>query len=279
MDNNLAKIAAERVAKARAELILSRTFYGVLVGQVVPVASDQFPTMATNGKQHFYNPAFIAELTQDELLAVQAHESEHDARRHHTRRGGRDPVRWNKATDYGINIDLVDAGFKLPKDVLLDPRFRGMSAEDIYRTLEIEETMEQPEPEDEPEADEDEGEDEGDTSDADPTKARATSPKLPTRKATRARAKTAKATSRTATKARAATPRPTMATSPAQAQALATRKAKRRAKARTAATVNPATTASRAPANRPAIPAVWAKCSTRPKTLLTLPTKMPSGNE
>jgi hypothetical protein len=40
-------LATERVAKARAELILDQTFYGVLVSQVEPTPSRQFPTMAT----------------------------------------------------------------------------------------------------------------------------------------------------------------------------------------------------------------------------------------
>ena len=135
MDDNLAKIAAERIAKARAELILSRHVLWRARRSSHPDRRISIPTMATNGKQHFCNPAFIATLSQENLLAVQAHESEHDARRHHTRRGGRDPVKWNEATDYGINIDLVDAGFKLPEGALIDPKYRGMSAEDIYRSL------------------------------------------------------------------------------------------------------------------------------------------------
>jgi predicted metal-dependent peptidase len=136
--------AAERVSKARQELILERTFYGVLVSQVEALPSRDFPTMATNGKQHFFNPDFIAGLSQLELLAVQAHETEHDARRHHTRRGHRDPQEWNIACDYAINPDLIKAGFKLPEDALLDWRFEGMSAEDIFRTRELERQQEQP---------------------------------------------------------------------------------------------------------------------------------------
>ena len=58
---------------------------------------------------------------------------------HHTRRGGRNPRRWNMACDYAINPMLVDAGLTLPKDVLPDNRFRGMSAERIYNLLEEEE--------------------------------------------------------------------------------------------------------------------------------------------
>jgi hypothetical protein len=43
------------------------------------------------------------------------------------------------ACDYAINPMLLDAGLTLPKDVLLDNRFRGMSAERIYNLLEEEE--------------------------------------------------------------------------------------------------------------------------------------------
>jgi predicted metal-dependent peptidase len=129
--------STRRVMKARAELILSRTFYGVLVSQVSPVPSRKFPTMATNGKTHYFNPEFVAELTNNELLAVQAHETEHDARRHHARRGNRDRKEWNIATDLAINGDLIVQGFKLPEGALFDPQYAGMSAEDIYRTREI----------------------------------------------------------------------------------------------------------------------------------------------
>lgn len=146
------KVALERVMKARSELILTRTFYGVLVGQVRPEPSYKFPTMATNGKVHYFNPNFVMGLKknwrgqmvspQALILGVQAHESEHDARRHHTRRGSRDPKKWNIATDYSINLDLIDQGFELPWGALVDPKYRGMSAEDIYRSREIDEALE-----------------------------------------------------------------------------------------------------------------------------------------
>jgi len=163
MHTDKSKVALDRVMKARAELIFTRTFYGVLVGQVAPQMSDKFPTAATNGRVHFFNPDFINSLPQDEVLGTQAHESEHDARRHGTRRGGRDPKKWNQACDWAINIDLVDQGFKLPKGALIDPRFRGFSAEEIYRIRELEEAeeqkrKEQEQAEDESEPDEGEGE-------------------------------------------------------------------------------------------------------------------------
>ena len=40
------------------------------------------------------------------------------------------------ACDYAINPLLLDAGLVLPKDVLIDHRFRGMSAERIYNLIE-----------------------------------------------------------------------------------------------------------------------------------------------
>src|SRR6266702_5223245 len=40
------------------------------------------------------------------------------------------------ACDYAINPLLLDAGLTLPKDVLIDHRFRGMSAERIYNLIE-----------------------------------------------------------------------------------------------------------------------------------------------
>ena len=153
------KLATERVRKARAELIMSHVFYSVLVSNVEPVLSRKFPTMATDGKRHYYNPDYIATLSQKHLLAVQAHESEHDARRHHSRRNGRDPAEWNRCTDYAINIDLVDAGFELPPDALIDPKYRGMSAEDIYRTRELDRQKQQLQQQQDDDEQDDESED------------------------------------------------------------------------------------------------------------------------
>jgi predicted metal-dependent peptidase len=155
--------AVERVGLARQELILERTFYGVLVSQVVPVPSRQVPTMATDGKRHFFNPEFVATLSHDELLGVQAHEKEHDARRHHTRRDGRDPKEWNVCTDFAINIDLIDAGFVLPKGALVDPKYRGMSAEDIFRCRELDRQKQQPQPQ--PQKNDDDAQGDGEAGD------------------------------------------------------------------------------------------------------------------
>jgi len=62
----------------------------------------------------------------------------HPGLHHHVRRSGRHPRRWNEACDYAINPLLLDAGLSLPDGVLVDNRFRDMSAEQIYNQLEAE---------------------------------------------------------------------------------------------------------------------------------------------
>ncbi|MHC1745343.1 MAG: hypothetical protein AB9873_20260 [Syntrophobacteraceae bacterium] len=54
---------------------------------------------------------------------------------HQARRGERDPRRWNVAGDLAINPILEESGFRLPAGRLLDPAFKGMSAEAIYSRL------------------------------------------------------------------------------------------------------------------------------------------------
>jgi predicted metal-dependent peptidase len=152
------QLCAERVLKARTEITMRQRFYGAAIANVTPVVSREVPTAATDSKTHFWNPDYVATLDQEELLFVQAHETGHDVRHHSTRRGSRDPDRWNRAGDYNINGDLIAEGIgRPPKGVLVDKAYFGMATEDIYRVLEGLETKqpEQPdEPEDEPEQDE-----------------------------------------------------------------------------------------------------------------------------
>jgi len=169
-----AQATLDRIEKARGRLILEKKYkyYGVLVSNVEALISGAVETAATNGKQHFWNEKFVAGLTPNQLLGVQVHETEHDARHHGTRRGGRDPEEWNICCDYAINIDLIDEGFELPEGALVDPKYRGWSAEDIFRARELDRKKpEQPKPE-QPEQPDEPGEnadtDPGDEADDEP---------------------------------------------------------------------------------------------------------------
>lgn len=128
-----------RIQKARTTLLLDHPFFGTLLFRLGGKASRSVATMATDGVSVFYNPEFVDTLNAAELAGVLAHEVMHPALQHHTRRGDRNPARWNMACDYAINPLLLDAGLTLPKDVLIDNRFRGMSAERIYNLIEEDE--------------------------------------------------------------------------------------------------------------------------------------------
>jgi len=105
------------------------------------------PSMATDGVKLKYDPQFVESLSQFELIGVLAHETLHCANLHPWRIGNREQWRWNAAADFSINPiiqDCIDTNLrspqqvvtmKLPQGVLLDDRFRNMSAEQIYELL------------------------------------------------------------------------------------------------------------------------------------------------
>ncbi len=130
--------------KARTTLLLDHPFFGALLFRLKGRESRRIKTMATDGVSLFYNPCFVETLNSATLVGVLAHEVLHPALHHHVRRSDRDPRRWNEACDYAINLLLFDDGFSLPDGVLVDERFRGMSAEQIYN---LRETAQQEPPE------------------------------------------------------------------------------------------------------------------------------------
>ena len=124
-----------RLQKARTTLLLDHPFFGSLLFRLKGRESRSIKTMATDGVSLFYNPGFVDTLNAATLCGVLAHEVLHPGLQHHVRRSGRDPMRWNEACDYAINPILLDAGLHLPEGVLVDDRFREMSAEQIYNQL------------------------------------------------------------------------------------------------------------------------------------------------
>jgi predicted metal-dependent peptidase len=129
---------SRRIQKARTALVLDHPFFGSLLFRLKDCECRSIQTMATDGVSLYYNPDFVETLNAATLAGTLAHEVMHPALHHHARRSGRDPKRWNMACDYAINPLLIDAGLNLPEGVLLDNRFRGMSAEQIYNLLDSE---------------------------------------------------------------------------------------------------------------------------------------------
>lgn len=121
-----------RMVKARASLIQNQPFFGTLALYLQLVEDEGVETMGVDGTHLFYAPSFLDTLSPKETLGVIAHEVLHCAYEHHVRRQERNPVGWNEATDFCINRDLLKAGFTLPKGALVDARYDGMGAEEVY---------------------------------------------------------------------------------------------------------------------------------------------------
>jgi predicted metal-dependent peptidase len=165
--------AATRIQKARTTLLLDHPFFGSLLFRLKGRENRSIATMATDGVSLYYNPEFVDTLNSATLAGVLAHEVMHPALQHHLRRSKRDPRRWNEACDFAINPLLLDAGLSLPDGILVDHRFRGMSAEQIYNLREAEA---QPQPGGQKSASDGAGTESGETSEKQGSTNEATAP-------------------------------------------------------------------------------------------------------
>ncbi|RPI44726.1 MAG: hypothetical protein EHM59_12095, partial [Betaproteobacteria bacterium] len=124
-----------KLEAARTRLILDQPFIGALLLQLPPQASADCATASTDGVRLYFNPRFIESLEMNQLQFLLAHQALHCALGHFWRRGHRSRKRWDVACDHAVNLMLVDDGMKPPPGALLDRRFRGLSAEEIYPLL------------------------------------------------------------------------------------------------------------------------------------------------
>lgn len=125
----------ELISKVKISFILEQPFFATLAMNMEYLIDYTTKTACTNGTYIKFNPLFLAMSSFAENKGLVAHELLHVAFLHHLRRQGRNPDKWKEAADYAINLMLVDFGFKLPKYGLLDRKYEGMSAEQIYRLL------------------------------------------------------------------------------------------------------------------------------------------------
>lgn len=140
--------AQQRLERAHFSLVRDDGFMymaGVIVYGKAKVV-DRDITASTNGRDVRYGHQFLLSLTDPELRALVLHENFHKAFRHlHTWKHLYDinPKLANCACDYVINTyikerEMQDGFVVLPKGGLYDPRFTGMSAGEVFRTLQDE---------------------------------------------------------------------------------------------------------------------------------------------
>lgn len=126
-----------KLARARTKLIMDKPFLGALVLRLpMQAAEPQWcPTTATDARRFYYNPDYIDALSVDQVQFVLAHEALHCALSHFARRQHRNKFRWDLACDYAINPLLLKDGLIPPPGVWVDESYEGMTAEEIYPTI------------------------------------------------------------------------------------------------------------------------------------------------
>lgn len=129
------KLARERIIRERVQLLMHYPFFGYLALSLELKEAPEVGTMATDGEQLFYNPAFVDRLDPKVLKTIVAHETLHCALGHLWRKEAREHGKWNHATDYAANLILKKGGFAIPANCLCNDKFNGMEAEIIYAKL------------------------------------------------------------------------------------------------------------------------------------------------
>lgn len=131
-----------RLRSARAQLVLQHPFLGALLLKLVLCPDGRCRSISTDGAEIRYRPAFLAELPLADIQFHLIHQVLHCALGHPWRRGHRLTAVWDMACDYAVNQLLLDEGFKKAPGALVDERYRGLSAEEIYPLLELGESRE-----------------------------------------------------------------------------------------------------------------------------------------
>ena len=142
----------DRLTKAVVR-ILGEPKYVAMAGVIMigsKTIGEEVPTAYTNGKDEVYGRKFVAVLNDAELRGLILHENYHKLYRHLTTWKNLwdiDPELANMACDYVINIKIVDENppemkdgkmvrfAVLPEGGLIDERFRGMSAAEVFNIL------------------------------------------------------------------------------------------------------------------------------------------------
>lgn len=131
----------DKLIRARVQMLMVAPFFGNLATRLNFIdATAWCPTLATDGKNFYYNRNFVDWLDGDENIFGVGHEVLHCVYDHldPERRGDRDPRLWNIANDYVVNADLVDAkiGKQITKiPICFDWKYRGMVSEEVYDDL------------------------------------------------------------------------------------------------------------------------------------------------
>ena len=132
MVNRAHRESAERVSRCVTALLREQPFFGSLALRLPIRADAGRETLASDGREIRYAPDWVAETDAHVIETAIARVVLACALKHHTRRGERDPERWQRASQLVTHGLLRDAGFTLPPDA---EAWDGISVEQAYDRL------------------------------------------------------------------------------------------------------------------------------------------------
>ena len=116
MDASVHAESAARVSRCVTELLRKQPFFGSLALRMPLKPDPSRKTLAGDGREIRFNPRWAADTAAAGIETAIARVVLACALKHHTRRGGRDPGRWQHASQLVTHALLREAGFSLPAD-------------------------------------------------------------------------------------------------------------------------------------------------------------------
>ena len=124
--------SAQRTSDCVTELLRKQPFFGSLALRLPLRADPSRETLASDGHEIRYSPRWVAATDAHVIETAMARVVMACALKHHTRRGERDPERWQLASQLVTHALIRDAGFTLPPDA---EAWDGVSVEEAYDRL------------------------------------------------------------------------------------------------------------------------------------------------
>lgn len=129
----------KQLSKTKVKLYFEAgsAFLGTIMSRLKFKWDWSIETAQVDGVTLSWNPAFYLWLDAKNRVTVLAHELWHVGFQHMLRLMGRDFELWNQACDYVINALLRKHGYDFSQLgwTLYDPKFTGMSTEEVYELL------------------------------------------------------------------------------------------------------------------------------------------------
>jgi predicted metal-dependent peptidase len=127
--------AQQLLTRAKSLLTIKHPYFGMLASRLKHEPSENIRAYASNGKRFLYNPEFLEQRTNEEIMFILTNCVMHHILSHQQRRLNRIGSLWQLATDYAINNLLYKNGVHIPEGANFNEEFKDMYAEEIYELL------------------------------------------------------------------------------------------------------------------------------------------------